>query len=108
MYELEHGHLSDLQDQDDWKVMQYIGLNDRNGKSIYEGDITNHGIVRQGFYIYDHGTACTLEVYGWYLESRDSSEFHVPLDFPITRTVLAELEVIGNIYDGPSNSDDHL
>jgi uncharacterized phage protein (TIGR01671 family) len=101
MHELEYGHLSDLNDQEDWKVMQYIGLDDMNGKRIYEGDITNHGIVRQGFYIYDHGPNCTLEAYGWFLESRYSimPELHVPLDSPITKDVLVNLEVIGNIYE---------
>ena len=73
------------------EVMQYTGLEDKNGVEIYEGDIDkDHLIVT---YVGDLegslGMAC-----GWYLQSGDFDRF---------TELLCEtgLEVIGNIYENP-------
>ena len=68
-----------------YEVMQYIGLEDKNGRKIYEGDIvkTKEHI---GQIIYSKGVFF-IDVKGdFYLPIYNVSEF---------------MEVIGNIYENP-------
>ena len=85
---------------DDFILMQYTGLKDKNGKEIYEGDIikskyfgdfiVKNGIVR----IMDNEAYQDNLVSGFYLQQVSSKElWH--LDF------LKKCEVIGNIYENP-------
>lgn len=94
----EDGSLRDLVEDDKWKVMQFTGLKDKNGKEIYEGDIVGcfpekrlpkHLIVVWG----TDGFELSDEVDGgsWYVKPEFTDD-----DWG------KHCEVIGNIYENPN------
>ena len=83
---VDKGWLSFVKEED-LKIMQCTGLEDKNGKLIYEGDIVKDLIIPEIFYIVKWFNS------GFYLESTISGSF---LKFNDTQQ-----EVIGNIYENP-------
>ncbi len=74
----------------DVELIQYTGVNDKNGKEIYTGFF-----VRWGLRVYEICFDC-----GFYM--RDLSRINP--DYPITKEFKKasdEFEVIGNIYENP-------
>ncbi len=71
------GTLSDLVEDESWKVMQFTGLTDRNGVEIYESDVVRfhyfYGTVGDGlgFVEADHELTGVVKwgVFGWGLEA---------------------------------------
>ena len=85
----------DLESCDNWKVMQYTGLKDKNGKEIYEGDI-----IRIKPNPKDYGGYKGHN----YIEYVFWNDEEACYDIANDRTWLllkSDIEIIGNIYENP-------
>ena len=83
---------NDLHPLNEVVLMRYTGLEDINGKEIYEGDI-----------VYDHAERRYLEVFwndigcgGWWFAEKIGGDM-----YPVGKIDLDWLEVKGNIYENP-------
>jgi len=92
------------------EIMQHVGLKDKNGKEIYEGDIVSFksrfegdeysrwGEVVFGKATYDSGVYSTQ---GYYITRIKSNQEYYDDDEDGSSGWLFECEVIGNIYENP-------
>lgn len=85
-------------------IMQYIGLKDKNGKEIYEGDIVENNINKKrwevlfGDYSYIFATNRTNQIPMW----GDWAEEYFFYDYiNILKKSKSQIEIIGNIYENP-------
>ena len=86
-------HEIDLSKKDSFRMMQFTGLKDKNGKEIYEWDITNLGIVKfQTDLNWDGGGSIHSGFYFDIQKMGGEMSYHDSLD---------ECIVVGNIYENP-------
>jgi len=74
-----------------WVFMQYTGLKDKNGKEIYEGDISKNN--RDFLYVITwHPSMCAFVQLQWGHTFSDGDFLDMRFNFH---------EIIGNIYENP-------
>jgi uncharacterized phage protein (TIGR01671 family) len=85
-------------DHTDIKVMQYIGLNDKGGAGIYEGDIIddefNCGQLK--LIKYDNKKACFIS---FWIGGVAGTPYEAPIS--ISPKTISKGKVVGNIYENP-------
>ena len=82
---------------EEYELMQFTGLKDKNGKEIYEGDIVNWSGWKIGFKHID-GTDVKLKPRE--VEFADGC-FRLKNDDCWNLSIWENIEVIGNIYENP-------
>lgn len=77
-------------------VGQFIGVTDKNGKEIYEGDIILYGNTIKNVVVFRHGAfGYLVDGFGFISYAGNTNFTFNPLDRS------KEHEVIGNIFDNP-------
>ena len=77
-------------------IMQYIGLKDKNGKEIYEGDILSTDLSRPYLIVCFRNGAFMVQCHD---NGKDYYDLMAPMDEESDQ--VEHLEVIGNIYENP-------
>lgn len=87
------------EDDNDFEIMQYTGLKDKNGVEIYEGDIVRYGLGYKGANARHDNGVVVWESEGAYFRIKNVSS-ESGLSWNVYSSELWS-EVIGNIYENP-------
>lgn len=89
---------------DNCDVMQYIGLQDKTGRNIYEGDILKWSDWRPNFYEYEHLYKYSNKVVNW---SKKYGSWILDEKEELNLGIYSNVEIIGNIYENPELLDNN-
>ena len=95
VYNLQNGAAGD-----DFELMQYVNLKDKDGKEIYEGDIV---ILRESRSIRDCKVLVSYNYMAFtfkYLSSMRLESF-IPMELEIGQSSIGGTEIIGNMFENP-------
>ncbi|MFS8631297.1 MAG: YopX family protein [Bacillales bacterium] len=76
----------------DFKLMQFTGIKDRNGREIYEGDLLQHPNGTIAEIQYSDYLAAFVAVY--------AQNGDIEMDF-LDKEIVNTCEIVGNIYENP-------
>ena len=77
----------DFTDEENFKLMQYTGLKDKNGVEVYEGDIVSYFRKSNSVIEWKDG--------GFIIKRILDGEYE------LIQSRIAEIEVLGNVYENP-------
>lgn len=81
------------------KISQFIGITDRNGKKIFEGDVVS--VFSDGEYQFDQLVKYNNAATGALVDAMPNREYNVTTMGFAIESEYYQYEVIGNIYENP-------
>ena len=82
-----------------WELMQFTGLQDKNGKDVYEGDILIDTLTKMT-YVVKFGRCIKFAYNGWYVQN-DNYDYTTTINGDYDTDINSCIEIIGNIYEHP-------
>ena len=96
LYWFEEAGVRDAKDCDDiYIIMQHIGLKDKKGKEIYEGDVIKYSILDPMDFDYPTLEPIRYSIIKW---SKSAVGFAPMATSPVR---FETIEIVGNIYENP-------
>ena len=80
----------------EFELMEFIGLKDKKGREIYEGDLVKYTVGDSDPVI---DIVCYNKEYACFGLKDDTGDFLYSFDWILGETKLDDIEIVGNIYE---------